>query len=297
MSTALAGNHGAENQIGKSKTAKLKKKILFFSKSSGFEHSAIKRTKGEPAFAENVLRQLAATNDFEFEFAYAKDGTIFTEEKIKQFDGFFFYTTGDLTESGTDGNPPMTPEGKKAFLSAITKGKGFIGVHSSSDTFHSPGGKDHGPKRYQLDGDNADPYVKMLGTEFIRHGSQQAGHLVCVDKKFPGCQNFPEDFAPTEEWYSLKDFPADSHVILLQDTSKMHDSIYKRPNFPETWARREGKGRVFYSSMGHREDIWTNPVFQSVLVGGINWAVRNVDADVTPNITKIAPEANVMPPM
>jgi len=44
--------------------------------------------------------------------------------------------------------------------------------------------------------------------------------------------------------------------------------------------------------MGHREDIWENPVFQKVLVGGINWAVRNVEADVTPNIKQVTPNAS-----
>jgi type 1 glutamine amidotransferase len=73
-------------------------------------------------------------------------------------------------------------------------------------------------------------------------------------------------------------------------------TAYDRPNYPSTWARRYGKGRVFYTSMGHREDVWTNPVFQSVLMGGINWAVGNVEADVTPNLEKAAPEANVLPP-
>jgi hypothetical protein len=48
--------------------------------------------------------------------------------------------------------------------------------------------------------------------------------------------------------------------------------------------------------MGHREDIWTNPVFQQVLLGGMNWALGNVDADVTPNIGKVTPQAGVLPP-
>jgi type 1 glutamine amidotransferase len=52
-----------------------------------------------------------------------------------------------------------------------------------------------------------------------------------------------------------------------------------------------GQGRVFYTNMGHREDVWDNPVFQTVLVGGLNWAVHNVDADVTPNIEQVAPKA------
>ena len=57
-----------------------------------------------------------------------------------------------------------------------------------------------------------------------------------------------------------------------------------------------GQGRVFYTNMGHREDIWTNPIFLEVLMGGIHWAVHDVEADVTPNIGKATPKASEMPP-
>jgi len=275
------------------------KKILFFSKSSGFEHDMIKVKDGQPSAAEKILTELAQKNNWEFTFT--KDGSLFTPENIAKYDAFFFYTTGDLTDAGSDKNPPMSPEGKAAFLEAIHNGKGFIGTHSAADTFHSPGGKDGGPARWKLDGDQADPYVKMLGAEFIIHGSQQKAHQIIVDKNFPGMDAVPDDFGPQEEWYSLKDFQPNLHVLLVQDTSTMDKSgdnrkAYDRPNYPSTWARAYGSGRVFYTSMGHRDDIWTNPVFQSVLTGGINWAVGNVKADVTPNLDKAAPEANVLPP-
>ena len=273
------------------------KKILFFSKSAVFEHSVIKKKGDELSHAEKVLKELAAKNNWEFTFT--KDGRLFTPENIAKYDAFFFYTTGNLTEVGKDGNPPMSPEGKKAFLDAIKNGKGFIGTHSASDTFHSPGNEDHGPRRYQADGDKADPYVKMLGAEFIKHGSQQPAKMIVTDKSFPGIAAVPADFGPTEEWYSLKNFSPDLHVLLVQDTSTMKktggDKVYDRPNYPATWARMNDKGRVFYTSMGHREDIWTNPVFQKVLEGGVNWAVKNVDADVTPNISKVTPQASVLP--
>jgi hypothetical protein len=70
---------------------------------------------------------------------------------------------------------------------------------------------------------------------------------------------------------------------------------YDRPKYPSTWAHMYGKGRVFYTSMGHRDDVWANPVFQQVLLGGMNWALGNVDADVTPNIEQAAPEASMLP--
>jgi len=47
--------------------------------------------------------------------------------------------------------------------------------------------------------------------------------------------------------------------------------------------------------MGHREDVWTSPVFQAVLLGGLMWATRRVDADVTPNLAAVAPKAGVLP--
>jgi type 1 glutamine amidotransferase len=271
------------------------KHVLFFSKSSGFEHSAIKRANDAPSFAETVLKELGQNHNIEFTFT--KDGSVFTKDGLKKFDCIMFYTTGDLTTVGTDGNPAMSKEGKQAFLDAIRAGKGFVGVHSSTDTFHSPGGEKNSPARYKNDGANADPYIKMIGAEFIKHGKQQAGHLICVDKKFPGMSAVPDDFAPVEEWYSLKDFADNMHVLLVQDTSKMHDKIYERPNYPSTWARMYGKGRVFYTNMGHREDVWTNPVFQSVLMGGFDWTLRRVDAGVKPNIKKVTPKADVLPPM
>jgi hypothetical protein len=46
--------------------------------------------------------------------------------------------------------------------------------------------------------------------------------------------------------------------------------------------------------MGHREDVWTSPIFQQIVLGGLAWALKNVDADVTPNIDQVTPKANQM---
>lgn len=274
-------------------------KVLFFTKSSGFEHDAIKlhMADGRPGYAFPALEALGKKDNIEFVFS--KDGSLFTPEYLARFDAFFFYTTGDLTvpksDPRGDGLPPMTAVGKKALLAAVASGKGFIGVHSATDSFHSFGRNGHVPERFLDDGAAADDYVKMIGGEFIRHGKQQKGKQIVADSKFPGMAAVPADYAPLEEWYSLKNFASDIHVLMVQDTAGMNGDEYVRPPYPSTWVRREGKGRVFYTSLGHREDIWTSPVFQSLLEGGINWALGRVDADVSPNLLKVAPGANEMP--
>jgi len=277
-----------------------RKKVLFFTKSSGFEHDAIKLAMkdGRPGFAFPTLTALGEKENIDFVFS--KDGSLFTPEYLAQFDAYFFYTTGDLTlarngEKSGDGNPPMTAAGKEALLQAIKNGKGFIGSHSATDTFHAPNNKEHGPARFQNDGDKTDAYGKMIGASFIKHGAQQPARMVVVDKKFPGMASVPADFGPNEEWYSLKNFGTDLHVLMVQETASMKGIEYARPSYPATWAKMHGKGRVFYTSMGHREDIWSNPAFQSVLAGGLNWALGRVKADISPNISKVTPNASTLP--
>lgn len=274
------------------------KKILFFSKSSGFEHDAIK-TYGEPKFgyAFPVLKELGAKHNIEFTFS--KDGSLFTAEYLAQFDAYFFYTTGDLTKVKSDprgdSNPPMTSAGKAALLAAVAGGKGFLGTHSATDSFHSFGRNTHVPERFLDDGDQADDYVKMIGGEFIRHGAQQKSRLIVADGKFPGMAAMPADWTPMEEWYSLKNFAPNLHVLLVQDTAGMKGAEYQRAPYPSTWIRMHGKGRVFYTSLGHRDDIWNHPAFKELLAGALNWSLGRVETDVTPNLAQAAPKANVLP--
>ena len=97
------------------------KKILFFTKSSGFEHSVIKRAGGELSHAEKILTELGKAHGFEV--VCSKDGGMFESDKIGQFDAFVFETTGDLTKPGTDKQPPMSAEGEKNLYDAVKAGK------------------------------------------------------------------------------------------------------------------------------------------------------------------------------
>ncbi|MBP8261194.1 MAG: ThuA domain-containing protein [Verrucomicrobia bacterium] len=264
------------------------KRILYFTKSSGFEHSVVKRpASGDLSHSEKVLTDLGRQHGFAV--TCTKDGRIFSSPDLASFDVFVFYTSGMLTEPGTDKQPPMTPEGKQALLDAIRRGKGFVGVHAANDSFHVQPDPSDKSSRFKAYGDKVDPFIAMLGGEFIRHGPQQVATMRVADPRFPGLDGVPERFDSLDEWYTFKDFAPDLHVILVQETRGMKGIDYQRAPFPATWARRHGQGRVFYTSMGHREDVWTHPRFQRILLGGLGWAAGNVDADVPATIDTVTP--------
>jgi len=286
LALAVAAPAAAAPKAGK------KKQILFFTKSSGFEHPVIKESDGKPSLAAATLQELAAGNGFEL--THSKDGGLFTPEGIGKFDAFVFYTSGDLTTEGKDKNPPMSAEGKQAFLRAVAGGKGFVGIHGPADTFHNPG------DRFKDDGDSADPFTRMVGGELIRHGAQQTARVVCVDARFPGLAACKQPFDQIEEWYSLKNLAKDMHVLMYLQTWTMkntgEDSVYRRPPFPVTWTRMEGKGRVFFTALGHREDVWASPLFQQMVVGALKWATGETSADVKANAATVTPGFTELPP-
>jgi len=261
---------------------KRQQKILYFTRSAGFEHDAVKVKDGRPSISDRILTELGKRHGFEV--VCTKDGRVFDRD-LDQYDAIAFYTSGVLTEPNKAKTPPMSPEGKQKLLQAIAAGKGFVGFHSATDSFHSKGPRDQNQTE-------VDPYIAMIGGEFIVHGAQQEATIRAVSPEFPGVRDFGRVQKLKEEWYTLKNFAKDLHVILVEDNEGMEGDCYQRPPFPATWARMHSKGRVFYTSFGHRDDIWTNARVQGIIVGGLAWAMGNVTVDVTPNIDRVTPKAS-----
>jgi uncharacterized protein len=274
-----------------------KKSVLVFTKSSGWEHDVVKRVDGKLSIVEQAITSLGDKQGFNV--TCTKDGTIFDSKDFHKYAAAVFFTTGDLTTTGSDKNPPMSAQGKQSFLNAIHNGLGFVGVHAASDTFHTLPDPQDNSNRYIAHGENSDPYLRMLGGEFITHGSSprlQTTNIIVNDPKFPGLEGVASPFTFNDEWYSLKDFRTDLHVILTLDTKGMSGKPYERPPYPMTWARMEGKGRVFYTAIGDRPENWSNDLFLNLLGGGIRWAIHDVNASLDHNLTQVAPGYNVIPP-
>ncbi len=189
-------------------------------------------------------------------------------ESLKNYDGVVFdSTTGDL---------PI-PD-KQGFLDWIKAGHAFIGIHSAGDTFHGwPG------------------YIEMLGAEFNRHGAQVGFECIVKDRHHPATANLAATWViQQEEAYTFKNYDASKvHELLVLD----HNANDKTPgNFPMSWCKDYGKGKVFYTALGHREDLWDSDpsikdrknsvelskAFQAHVLGGIEWALGLKPGDATP---------------
>jgi len=274
-----------------------KKSLLVFTKSSGFEHAVVKRQDGKLSIAETAVTELGAKHGFEV--TCSKDGRIFDSKDFHAHQAVFFFTTGDLTEAGTDKNPPMSAAGKQTLLTSIEQGLGFVGCHAASDTFHTePDAKDLS-NRYIAHGAQSDPYLRMLGGEFIIHGRDprlQTANIIINDPSFPGLEGVHSPVAFNEEWYSLKDFATDIHVIGTVDTSMLKNECYQRRPYPVVWARMNRKGRVFFVAMGDRPENWQNDFFLNLLAGGTRWSLGDAKADLSQNLLTAAPGYADIPP-
>ena len=261
------------------------KDLLVLSKSSGFEHSSIVRKDNRgTSHVEEVLNRIAKR--IGLEVFGTKDASVIRASELEKLDAVIFYTTGDLTQRGTgkgifggDGEPAMGPTGVADLIRWVEEGGALLGFHPAADTFHDPTGA-------------PSPYIRLLGGEFLTHGQQFPGRLRIVDPDHPAMAHIPQDWTVLDEWYVFKNMAVDRvHVLALLDpSSDPHgQDAYKRAPYPVIWCAAVGKGRVFYSAMGHREDVWDNPVFQQGLIDALNWALGKTPLDAEPNYDAVVP--------
>ena len=258
-------------------------RVLFLSKSAGFEHSVIARKDG-PSHVERVLQEVADKHGFELELS--KDASLIRAQDLERFDAVVFFTTGDLTQEGRgeglfggDQNPPMAATGVEDLRQWVEAGGAFLGFHSATDTFHGPD-------------DSDSPYIRLLGGEFLTHGRQFEGRLRVVDPGHPAVSHIPAGWTVLDEWYVFKNLDRDSmHVLALLETASepYGQSTYDRSDYPVIWCKSVGSGRVFYNAMGHREDVWDREIFQQAFVDALNWALGKTQLRAEPNFAEVTP--------
>jgi putative membrane-bound dehydrogenase-like protein len=236
-----------------------KPRAILLTQSAGFDHEVVKRTNDQPSIVEQNFATFADKVGFTVE--NTRDASTLTPDKIKSAKLIVFYTTGEL---------PMTEETFKAFDQWIKDGGSFMGIHPATDTFHKP------PFH--------DAYNNIINGEFEDHPWHQDAvvTLKVLDDKHPATKDFPKDFTHQEEIYLQKNFdPSQVHVLLSLDMEK---TALKKPKFiPIAWCKNYGKGKVFYTSLGHRPDMWSHAAYRGHVTGALKWLLDQEKADVAPN--------------
>ncbi len=267
------------------------RKVLYFDRSNGFVHPPTVDNEDGTTVCGNALIDLG--KELNFEVVCTKDSAVF-ETDLSQFDAIFFYTCGDLDQDGGTSPKGMSDKGIANFYNAIRGGVGLIGVHSATDTWKTPGeGWENQPINERTE------YTKLIGAQFLTHGGQQETTLKEVEPvQLPFMKSQAPEFKYFDEWYCMKNFNPDMHVLALMDTSEMNkdgaNSCYNRPPQPVIWARMEGKGRVAYSALGHNDSSWWDDTNRGVISDLFKFVLGDIDIDLTPNLDKVAPGAGIL---
>jgi uncharacterized protein len=229
------------------------KRILVVTTTLGYRHGSIE-------IAQRVIASLGRSSGaYDVELAAVAPGNGLEQVEVvlertlnraalRQYDGIVFAnTTGEL---------PL-PD-KDALIEWVRNGGAFIGIHSASDTLHGHR-----------------PYIEMLGGEFDHHREQVAIEAINKDPSHPATRHLGATWnleGRQEEIYLFRNYqPQSVRELVALDR---HPNTQAPGRFPIAWCRELGQGRVFYTALGHNEQVWEMPTFQKHVLGGIEWALR-----------------------
>ena len=182
-------------------------------------------------------------------------GGAFTPSFLNRFDAVIWNNvSGDV----------LTLSQRAAFRSYMEKGGGFIGVHGSA-------------------GDPAtfwDWYVDdLIGARFAGHPMDpqfQDARVEVEAADHPIARGLPREWVMKDEWYSFKNNPRTRHarvIATLDERSYKPGNALQMGDHPIAWTRCIGKGRMFYATIGHRPETYSEPHYAKMLENAAQWAL------------------------
>jgi uncharacterized protein len=281
-----------------------KKRLLVITESKGFVHDCVNR-KGKPlCIVEEALTELGKkTGDWEAVCSQDSRKDI-TAENLKDYDAVFFYTTGEL---------PLSDTQKADLLAFVKSGKGFAGAHSATDTLYK--WPDYGnligayfdghpwhQKVKVIVEDTENPATRHLGKEFevtdeiyqyrAPYSRENLHILMRLDPEFvaaskereaKGLEGKKDDLMKKAD-AAEKAGKADEAKKLRQQAKGLKGGIHREDNdCALAWTHEYGKGRVFYTALGHRNELWKDEKYLKLIHGGLRYALGLEKADATPS--------------
>jgi hypothetical protein len=233
--------------------------LLVFTKTNGYRH--------EDAIPAGVdaLQRLALRRGWGF--AHTESSAAFAPELLARFAVSVWHNTS---------GPVLSPEQQEAFRKWLEAGGGFVGIHGAGGDFE-----------YEWNW-----YAEqVIGAQFTGHPLRpqfQDATLITEDRDHPATRELPASWTHSEEWYSFESSPrARGARVLLRVDESSYSPAMRLPWFlggarnlamgedhPVTWTRCVGRGRVFYTALGHQAATYASREFLALLEGGIAWAAR-----------------------
>ena len=222
--------------------------VLYLTQSAAFAHAVLPHS-------EEVLGRIGAEAGA-FDVTVSHDASTLTAATLEGYDAVVFYTTGEL---------PLRDDQKAALLAYVGGGGGFVGVHSATDTFY-----------------DWPDYLALIGGYFDGHPWRQEVVVRVEDQAHPSTSHLGASFRIDDEIYQFRRWSRDAvNVLLSLDVTSVDLTApgIKRTDqdFALAWTRREGAGRMFYTALGHRPEVWDDARFQRHLLEGIRWAMGHDD--------------------
>jgi len=157
-------------------------------------------------------------------------------DHLRRYDALLLYANHDS----------ITPDEERALMGYVEGGGGFVAVHSASFCFR-----------------NSPAFVAMVGAQFKSHDT--ATFTTTIVKPDHPVMRGLQPITTWDETYVHSQHNPDRVVLMERVQGDHHE--------PYTWVRNQGKGRVFYTALGHDERTWSNTGFQELLEHGIEWVV------------------------
>jgi hypothetical protein len=221
------------------------RRLLYLTHSAGYRHEAL-------PLSRTILSRIGQHSGL-FDIVATDDVSQLSAENLARFAAVMFYTTGEL---------PMSAAQKAALLDFVRSGRGFMGVHSATDTFY----------------EWAD-YGALIGGYFDGHPWHQGVRIDVADPTDALVSFLGRSFEIKDEIYQIRDFDEPgSRVLLRLDARSVdlsRDGVHQRSyGWPLAWTRSYGKGRVFYTALGHEEAVWRDTRYQQLLLNAIHWSMQ-----------------------
>ena len=211
--------------------------VLVFTRTTGFRHASI--DDGVAA-----IRRLGASHGFAVDAT--EDPEQFRDVVLRRYRAVVFVSsTGE----------PLGPAQKAALERWVEAGGGWVGVHAAADAFY-----------------DWPWYGELVGAWFRRHPPVQRATVRVTDRGHPSTESLPAEWTRTDEWYDFGTNPRGRVQVLATVDESTYQGGGMGNDHPVTWCHEQGRGRAWYTALGHTEASWSEQRFLAHILGGVQWA-------------------------